>query len=221
MAPSVLRSIFGEAAGTAEAPVHAADEALYPQELAYIAGASPTRQAEFGTGRVCARRALAELGVAPCALVSGGDGVPLWPPGVVGSISHTRKRCAVVVARETDARSVGLDIEEIRALESGVEETILTARERSFLRERAPALHDELLILFFSGKEAYYKCQYPVTGRFLDFRDVELGLDLDARTFVARSLEDGARTIGDLQGRFAFDRGMVLCGVELPALRRS
>jgi 4'-phosphopantetheinyl transferase EntD len=214
--PSPLPSLFGPAAITAEAPVHPSDDHLFPEERAYLHNAAPIRRAQFGTARVCARRALAELGVAPAALVPRADRSPVWPPGIVGSISHTRERCTVVVARDTYARSLGLDIEGVRPLEPGVDETVLTPRELRFLRAQPRSRHDEVLMLFFSAKEAYYKCQYPLTGTSLDFREVELEIELEAGRFHAHALNPGIPAfVGRLGGRFAFEHGMVMCGIEL------
>jgi 4'-phosphopantetheinyl transferase EntD len=216
--PTLLRSLFGEAAITAEALVRPDDDHLFPEERAYLRDAAPIRRAQFGTARIYARRALAELGVAPTALVPRADRSPVWPPGIVGSISHTRDRCAVVVARDTHARSLGLDIEGVRTLEEGVDETVLTPRELRFLRAQPRSRHDALLMLFFSAKEAYYKCQYPMTGTFLDFREVELEIQLEAGRFDARALKPGIPAfVGRLGGRFAFEHGMVMSGVELGA----
>ncbi|MGX9147748.1 hypothetical protein [Mesorhizobium sp. 128a] len=46
------------------------------------------RRREFGWGRHHAREALRHLGFAPVAILSR-DRAPLWPSGVVGSISHS------------------------------------------------------------------------------------------------------------------------------------
>jgi 4'-phosphopantetheinyl transferase EntD len=216
---SRLRALFGEGAIVVEAPVQSADEhLLLPEEQEHIRAAAAVRRAEFGTARVCARRALSELGVAPAPLVPRADRSPSWPAGIAGSISHTRDRCAVVVARQSYARSLGLDIEAIRTLDEGIDETILTSRELRVLRARPPSRRDGLLMLFFSAKEAFYKCQYPVTGAFLDFRDVELDIEEDAGRFDAHALKPGLPDcVRHLGGRFAYEGGVVLCGIELLA----
>ena len=69
------------------------------------------RQAEYLAGRLCAREALHQL----CgqALVPGRDedGVPLWPAGTVGSITHGAGRAAAMVALARDWRGLGIDLE--------------------------------------------------------------------------------------------------------------
>jgi 4'-phosphopantetheinyl transferase EntD len=42
--------------------------------------------------------------------------------------------------------------------------------------------------ILFSAKEAFYKCQYTVTERFLDFTDVELSIDLQRGSFFVSGI---------------------------------
>src|SRR5688572_23979746 len=61
---------------------------LPSEEAAVVAGSVPKRQRQFAGARTCARRALASLGVPTQAVLSGSRGEPLWPPHVVGSLTH-------------------------------------------------------------------------------------------------------------------------------------
>lgn len=214
--PSALSTLFGPGTHVVEATARLVDSELYPEELDFIRGAVASRRAEFGTARICAREALAKLGIAPGPLVPRGDRAPSWPPGVVGSISHTHGYCAVVVGPSPPLRSVGLDVEELRTLEPGVAELVLTAREQAWLRCEPPRRQNDLVVAVFCAKEAFYKCQYPVTGKFLEFGDVEIDLRQDQGTFVARVLLP-VWPLGEttLEGRVAYEDGRVLCGIDL------
>jgi 4'-phosphopantetheinyl transferase EntD len=192
------------------------DDQLFPEERAFIQKAVPKRRAEFGTARLCARRALAQLGIAPSALVPEQDRAPRWPTGISGSISHTQGCCAVVVARSAHYRSLGLDVEQDKTLAPELREMICTAHERRVLGSRVA----QDAMLYFAAKEAFYKCQYPLTQLFLDFLDVELEVDLVRGTFQARVLKaiDGKPAwIDRLPGRFIRRNGLWLCGVTLSA----
>jgi len=216
---SVLSALVPHARFVAESVPRLADEAdLYPDEIAHIRAAVAQRRAEFATARVCARRGLAAMGIAPVSLVPAADRAPAWPDGVVGSITHTRDYCAVALGRCPPVRSMGIDVETIRELEEGVADLILTDRERAWLHSpepRArPLVEDSLLV--FSAKEAFYKCQFPLTHRLLEFRDVEIELPpRDGRFSVTVLKRDWPKDLARLDGRFAFDSGRVLCGVEL------
>ncbi|MEM7435734.1 MAG: 4'-phosphopantetheinyl transferase, partial [Myxococcota bacterium] len=88
--------------------------ALLPEEASIVAGAVPRRVSEFTAGRTCARQALSKLkGPSGYALLQGEDRGPIWPTGFVGSITHADFWCAAAVARESDVRAVGIDIESV------------------------------------------------------------------------------------------------------------
>jgi 4'-phosphopantetheinyl transferase EntD len=54
---------------------------------------------------------------------------------------------------------------------------VLNAGERTWLQSCAEQGRPLWATVIFSAKEAFYKCQYPVTGQWLEFEDahVELG----------------------------------------------
>ncbi|WP_035644282.1 4'-phosphopantetheinyl transferase [Bradyrhizobium sp. ORS 285] len=193
-----------------------AEMGLFPEERAFIQAAVPKRRAEFATARILARKALGALGAAPIPLVPGPDRAPTWPRGFTGSISHCDNFCAVVVARSTDLISVGLDVENRRELDRAMQDLVLTPAERQWVATQREELRPTLPILIFSAKEAYYKCQYPVTSGFLDFQDVELAIDWASGTYTARVLKPAwPAAVACLSGRFLIDDDRVGCGVEL------
>jgi 4'-phosphopantetheinyl transferase EntD len=86
----VIEQLIPPPAATAHAFDDPADAfaALYPQEADAVARAVPKRQREYATVRLCARRAMSELGVEPVPLLAGRRGAPQWPSGVIGSLTH-------------------------------------------------------------------------------------------------------------------------------------
>src|SRR5450432_2196927 len=82
---------------------------LTPEESDFLAGAVPGRVKEFGAGRACARAGLASLGWNDVSIPSGPDRAPIWPDGVVGSITHVEDYCLAVVARQDRIASLGVD----------------------------------------------------------------------------------------------------------------
>jgi 4'-phosphopantetheinyl transferase EntD len=150
-----LEGLFDCRVEVADAVPSDSSDALYPEELALVAAAVPRRRAEFGTGRACARRALAALGVTPCPLLRDRDGAPIWPAGVVGSITHTDGYCAVVVARSQDARSVGLDAERDVSLDPALVPKICTPAELRWVAAQSPEERGRLAALFFSSSCAW------------------------------------------------------------------
>ncbi len=78
-------------------------------EAELVARAVEKRRREFAGGRDCARRALAALGIAPLAILSGERGEPLWPEGVVGAITHCAGYRGSAVARAGEVAALGID----------------------------------------------------------------------------------------------------------------
>jgi 4'-phosphopantetheinyl transferase EntD len=198
---------------------------LLPEEEACLSPrAIAKRRREFTAGRVCARAALERLGIRGFALVAGPDRSPVWPSGIVGSLSHCGDYCGVAIARRGEIAGVGFDVERARPLEGRVASIICTPPEtRRF--ESEPGLPPGLgAMLVFCAKESTYKCWHPITRTFLDFHDVEIDLAPEAGTFTARivgtrgaAAAAGRRGLETLRGRFAWNDAYVFAGVTLTA----
>jgi 4'-phosphopantetheinyl transferase EntD len=148
---------------------------------------------EFAAGRLCARRALAELGIGDFPLRAGADRSPCWPPTVVGSISHTLGFCGAVVGERRRFVSLGLDIEAAQDLKQELWPRVCTDAELRWIASLPAPSQASAATLVFCAKEAFYKCQYPVTGERLSFDDVHVEIrDSDG---AHRSDESGELTI--------------------------
>lgn len=206
---------------TAEAFDDRDDESVFPGEEFVVARAVESRRREFVTARRCAREALATLGIAPAPILPGSKQEPVWPRGVVGSITHcVGYRGAAVAARSTLA-SLGIDAEPHVALSNSILEAVTVPTERprlARLAERHPGTcWDKLL---FSAKESVYKAWFPLTGRMLGFDEAELTIDAAAGTFSARLLVpgtrfDGAPAMTGFTGRFVVKDELVLTAVTV------
>jgi enterobactin synthetase component D len=144
-----------------------------------IRNAVQKRQAEYFYGRICARCALANLGLREIVVGTGPARQPVWPVGIIGSITHTDRLAAAVTLQKGRHRGVGIDIEcysDDAALAS-VATIVLTSRELELLRHRGSELSESaLLCLAFSAKESFYKAVYNVVQRFVDFSAIELDM---------------------------------------------
>jgi enterobactin synthetase component D len=162
-------AVAWDAMGSATAPLLAEEEALMLRAVA-------KRQHEFALGRGCARRALAELGLEPGALLVGAKREPLWPPGVVGSIAHDVRLCVAVAARSNAYAGVGVDVEPDEPLSTGVAARIWSPEEAARAEGVSVVPPASAAKLVFSAKEAVYKCQFPITREFIGFRGVRVTL---------------------------------------------
>lgn len=181
-----------------------------------------SRRRDFTAGRMCARRALAALGLPPVPVPSAADRSPVWPPDVVGTITHTKGYCAAAVARADEIRSVGMDAEQHKILDAGVRRLVLLPEEVTQC-ERLPT-DISWPALIFSAKESIYKVWHPVVGIWLDFRDALVEIDPDAGSWTARispaKVEAAREKVVDppsiVTGRFSVDSNLVRTAAVLP-----
>ena len=218
--PAMIASLLPEAAA-AELYADVPEATMHPAEAAFVTTAGPERRREFATVRECARRALAALGAPTVAVRSDADGVPVWPVGVVGSLTHCPGYRAAAVGRSETFRGLGIDAEPNVALPPAVDGLVLCAEEQARLRlltEARPDVHGDRLL--FCAKEAVYKAWFPLTRRWLGFADVSITArpdggfqaDLDpSQPPVGRSVP--AR----LTGRWLVGRGFVLAAAWIAA----
>jgi 4'-phosphopantetheinyl transferase EntD len=194
---------------------------LYSEEDRDSHHFTTVRREQFTAGRLCARRALAQLGHVHCPLGIKPDRTPLWPGTVVGSISHARGLGAAVVASSDLFRSIGLDVEVVAEVTPEIWSDICTPHEMAWLRSIPESERTAWAALIFSAKEAFYKCQFGVTAQWLDFRDASVvvsSADGVTGTFELRlhSKNRLSRPNGlPWAGRFRFDGRFVITGMVL------
>ncbi|HEX5851793.1 MAG TPA: 4'-phosphopantetheinyl transferase superfamily protein [Solirubrobacteraceae bacterium] len=197
------------------------DAALFPAERLTVDRAVPKRRREFATGRACARDALAQLQVERYPIPRGARGEPLWPAGIVGSITHCEGYRAAAVARASAVLSVGIDAEPHEPLPDGVLEAIAAEDERAWIARlchSTPAVHWDRLL--FCAKEAVYKTWFPLTHSWLGFEDAHVEVDVAASTFVATLLVSAPAVeapLDVLRGRWLVRDGLVLAAIALAA----
>jgi len=196
-------------------------EALWPEEIRDSEGFAPKRVREFAGGRVCARRALAELGHEGVALRRGADRRPIWPDGIVGSITHSNGYCAAAAAPARSFRAIGLDAERV-GVERGLWPQICLPAEIDWLESLPGQLRTTAATLIFSAKEAFYKCLCGVGSGWLEFHDIAVrieGTELTENGTLLGELRHsnacGVSTSRALAGGFRIDGDLVMTGWAL------
>ena len=215
MRQALFRRLLGPEVETEEVDAHTVQGGLLKSEEALVDGAARTRIEQFTAGRVCSRIALGRLGVAATTpILRGEDRAPIWPPGFIGSISHTDTWCAAAVARTDGIRSLGIDLESSAPLKEALLRRVCTPKERDWLHQLpAPGVTGKIV---FSAKEAIYKCQYPLSNQFLGFHAVEVELGDDSFQAVFQQEAGGFKPGDVISGRYLVEEGLVASACELP-----
>lgn len=218
----MIEEILPSTAVSVEAHEDAEETVLFPDEQRVVGRAVEKRKREFSTGRACAHAALERLGFAPTPIPSGERGEPLWPSGVVGSITHCDGYRAAALARDGDLLTIGIDAETHAALPDGLVGDIARPEELPMLAALSredPSVHWDRLL--FSAKESVYKAWFPLTKRWLGFEDATLSVDRETGSFSARLLERGATVngtqLGGFDGRWLVRDGLILTAIAAPA----
>ncbi len=182
-----------------------------PEEMLLVKNAVKKRQKEFQAGRHCAREALAQLGIHHFPVLSGNKREPLWPKGIIGSITHCHNYCAVAVCSSQTFKGIGIDVEKKTPLEKSVLDLICTESEQTWLKKNN-LTETFWSKIFFSAKECLYKSYYPITHQYLDFLEAEFSFNIEDGTFSVELLKNppNSFTINQaIRGRFAFDQDYI------------
>src|SRR6195256_3653939 len=193
-------------------PLGAEVRSRLPQPLRH---AVESRQREFLAGRLCAELALRCLGAASTHVAMAGDRAPVWPDGVVGSITHSGDFAAAAVAWAADIAGLGIDSEQIidPAAARDIAE-ICMVDEATLFKAAHGRSFCEFCTLVFSAKEAVFKCLFPLTRKFLEFSDVRItSFDWNRKYFAWTTASEH---VG--MGRLSHADGVVHTSVELSSL---
>ncbi|MCX8964994.1 4'-phosphopantetheinyl transferase superfamily protein [Erwinia psidii] len=133
------------------------------------------RRAEYLASRVCVRHALSLTGIDGFILHNDANRAPIWPPGIVGSLSHTDSWIGLIVGQSSCAKLLGVDCEWVipQARAHELQKMIISTDEKNVLQQSG--LADAVaLTVAFSLKESLYKALFPRIRQFMDFKDAEI-----------------------------------------------
>jgi 4'-phosphopantetheinyl transferase EntD len=199
----VLASLVPPTVAVVEGGPADPEQALFAEELIVVRHATAARRREFAAGRACAHAALQQLGCRVMPIPADGSRAPIWPDGVMGSITHCAGFTAAAVARRADLTMLGIDAEPAGPLDAEVAAHVVDDAE---LERASDELGVDAGVVLFSAKEAVYKAWYPITRRWLDFDAVTLSVERSGAFTVQtrRGLPKSDRELlSALRGRFA------------------
>ncbi len=186
---------------------------LHAAEMGAIENAAPGRVREFAAGRQAARQALAKLGLGETTIGRLPDRRPIWPVGIVGSISHSQTFAVAAVSRDEQLLGLGLDIEQpvLDDLEM-VARAVLSEDELDAARSLRGAQLGHHVAKVLGCKEAVYKAVYPIVGEYFDFRDLQLEFDGADDSYIATAISPlrSRELIGVGRGRCRFLVGQIV-----------
>ncbi len=183
----------------------------------YLSLLSPSRLAEFCTGRWCAQRALEALGCQAQPINRGVGGEPIWPEGFCGSISHTRGACCAVAASKERYLALGIDVERIDRKMSDAAVAYVSVEEEKKWLEGLGDSKGLFSLLLFSIKESIIKACYASDGEKLSFDEIIVPAKPQDGIFSAELCSTRLRVLAGLriQGFFQPGATLLLSGVTI------
>lgn len=163
---------------------------LHADEARHAATLRPPRRDTWIAGRLALRAALQRMGIDAAAILPNHRGAPAMPPGMVGSISHTRTTAVALVAEDT-GWAIGVDIERNTLGRQDISRHVLTEPERAEVARLPPEQRGPSIMQRFSLKESIYKAIDPFLQRYVRFREVAVTPLDQGRVAVEPRLEHG------------------------------
>lgn len=140
-----------------------------------VKGAAVKRQAEFLAGRYAARQVLKAFGFLGIDVPCSGSRAPVWPDGIVASITHCQGTAICAAAKSDDCDYLGIDLESVLSLSvaNDVKDIVVNQKECRLIAETFLPF-EVLMTLVFSVKESVYKALFPYVQYFFGFDAVEI-----------------------------------------------
>ena len=146
-----------------------ADHPLRKAELAALGErVAITRRSSFQLGRGAARLALEGLGMEPASIPRGDFGEPIWPPDVVGTITHSGNHALAAVAERSSCGGIGMDLERFTDFH-GLIDQVVFGEEFDWLNSLQNGDSKRRVVEIFSAKESIFKAFFPRVNRYFGF----------------------------------------------------
>jgi len=157
------------------------------------------RQAEYVAGRYLAKRCLSALGGTEADVGISQHRAPLWPKGMIGSISHSSNK-AICVVKQCDLpeQGIGIDIEQCLtdSIATSIKKTIINEAEQALLIKQDTDFSTGLTLVF-SAKESLFKALYPQVRAYFDFLDAEvIAIERDNLTIMLKRTLTSTLSVG-------------------------
>lgn len=143
---------------------------------------------------------------------------PIWPPSIVGSISHSKEAIFLALGHSNEYLSIGVDIESTARFNGESYKKFMSDEDLVHVH----GLSDiELRALIFSAKESLYKLLNPLTDIYFGFDYASIvDVDLNCKSFeikLLKSLNEDFSIYNNssFTGRFDILNGEVLTVISI------
>ena len=155
------------------------------------------RKSEFLAGRYLAKIMLDNLGYNDVNVAINHDRSPLWPAGLLGSISHSNNKVLCVTTKSHHCNYLGIDIEHwLPETDAGSLVHNIVVNETEYQKMLPYLSFNRAITLIFSAKESLYKAIFKEFGHYVDFHAAMVtGLDFNAQQLTLTLCQDLSDTM--------------------------
>jgi len=149
------------------------NDLLFEEEKIAKSFDHPKRKTEFIMGRTVAHLALKKFKLETIPILRNLETrEPCWPKSIFGSITHSGNLAAAAVGLTDDISGIGIDLEDLsRKINFKISRYICVDDELKYLEKLSPEQANFNLRIIFSAKESIFKCFFPISRRYLHFKD--------------------------------------------------
>jgi 4'-phosphopantetheinyl transferase EntD len=125
------------------------------------------------------------------------------------------------VAHRQSRLALGIDSEQVGRVGPNIRAKIALESELTWVAGLPTQLQQPAVAMLFSAKEAFYKCQYPLTEQWLNFHDLQIESEHFAlpsgsfKVHAQRELKIDAHVRWPVTGRYRFHDSLVSTAVEI------
>jgi len=138
------------------------------------------RKAQFLAGRIAVQSAFKFINLPAIEIKQGKSNEPIWPSHLSGSISHQNQfsiACLCKTKQKKTIQGIGIDIQAIlndKEIDN-CKAVVLTKKDKVILKQNIEKLtKQQLVTLFFSAKESFYKASFKTVATIFDFDAVSI-----------------------------------------------
>jgi enterobactin synthetase component D len=136
------------------------------------------RQAEFLAGRYVAKKAITNSilwkKIIPTISI-GQHRNPIWPKGIIGSISHNSSKAICAITAKDKRNFIGIDLENYLSEDMALEiDDLLLSFDEKILLLKLNIPYQIAVTLVFSAKESLFKALYPFVNEYFGFECAQI-----------------------------------------------
>lgn len=134
------------------------------------------RRAEFLAGRLCAKAALARLGIDDYQVAIGESREPLFPCEIQGSITHCENYALAGLFPRGKAVALGIDLQTVldEATLESVTQLVINLDEMQLMQSISSSQRGLFTSLVFSVKESFFKAAFSQVNHYFGFDAVSV-----------------------------------------------